>query len=522
MLQSWSAGGCTRSLDNGTVIETFINRLPPELLLEIFEIYILHSGKPVARAGYSLQIYGSKMSRRLRVGCRALGLAGICSRWRSIVLAKSSIWSSFHLDVELFRDRPQLVSLLNTYISYSQSALLSISLHMDSSNNMLTSVNTETQQILNVLFECAHCWKSAKLTILDEKYILYLNNWYNCRSWDISANSKPVVAFSSLENLEIEYSSIGYSYLVVFQLCPQLKTYRVNLASSTSEITLPDVSHVEEFHLGSEGVVGGPSIGHLLCQMPMLKICAIEGFYSTRNDIGVDTEQVFPNRSFLTSLKVWSHTFHLHAWKDLHLPNLTTLEVYHIPFTETRRMDVSQFVDVLMSASSLQKLKLEHLPELTAIALLGSCPSITTLHLLVDGFQGVDLFKRMTPAVPRLSVLTVHLSMNSFTVDRSEFNSFQDQLAEAICCFVDSRFAISGPVAADWNSVSCTGEFAFLEQFTLDAIHFGYHVYNRRFWYRLSLISAHSRHLKIISNSTTILQTEGNGLVASHLCIGKR
>ncbi|KAH7868206.1 hypothetical protein F5879DRAFT_991091 [Lentinula edodes] len=398
--------------------------------------------------------------------------------------------------------------------------------------NMLTTVNNETQQILDVLMECATRWKSAKLIIMDEKYISYLNQW--CRPCFLTASTDlemqlPIVEFTSLENLQIENNSPGFDYLNIFLICPKLKRYGANFVSSRPEFLLPDLSHIEEFHVRSEGCLRGPSVGHFLSLMPMLRDCLIERFSSTNDDIDVDASNhrrpVIPNSSLLTSLSVWTHTFRPYAWIDLCLPNLTTLEVYHPPCTPANIAHHSDFILLLVSASSLRKLELKHLAEPMAIDILTSCPSVTTLSLLIDDLRGVDLFKEMTvavgqaPIVPKLLSLTICLSVYNFRrANDRDIGKCQQQLAEALCRLVESRFPELRPPL---NSPSTSGELpSYLEHFTLTATHFSDS--NDRFWSGLSLLIARSKSLKQFYGYTKILQIENKGSILSKWCIDRR
>ncbi|KAJ3887369.1 hypothetical protein GG344DRAFT_80816 [Lentinula edodes] len=261
---------------------TLIHQIPPELLLKIFRIHIFHhSGKDTPWAGYSLQIYCPPVSRRLHVQCRVLVLASTCSRWREIVLAEHIFWSTFYLDIEAFRDRPQLLPLLDTYTSNSHSVPLSLSismdntLNMDNTMNVLTTVNSIIKQVLKILLEHAKRWRSLKFTAADEMYIRHLNEWCSLHCLVSPGYSKTQlsdVVFLSLEDLQVEYLHPGHDRFSLFQASPRLKKYSVNFMSCRPKLALPDLSHLEEFHV-IEGFLEGPSIGYFLSQMPLLRNC---------------------------------------------------------------------------------------------------------------------------------------------------------------------------------------------------------------------------------------------------------
>ncbi|KAJ3855441.1 hypothetical protein EV368DRAFT_79657 [Lentinula lateritia] len=500
---------------------TLIHQIPPELLLKIFRIHIFHhSGKDTPWAGYSLQIYCPPVSRRLHVQCRALVLAGACSRWREIVLAEHIFWSTFYLDIEVFRDRPQLLPLLDTYTSNSRSVPLSLSISLDNTMNMdntvHTTVNNNIKQVLKILLEHAKRWRSLKFTAADETYIRHLNEWCSLDCLVSSGYSKTQlsdVVFLSLEDLQVEYLHPGHDRFSLFQASPRLKKYSVNFMSCRPKLALPDLSHLEELHV-IEGFLEGPSIGYFLSQMPLLRDCTIEGFLSTHDDLNSDfSEYEPPNSSYtstLSSLKVSTCTFRPHAWKNLCLPNLTSLEIYHPPVSSTRRTDVSQysdFISMLISASSLQTLSLVALSEPMASDLLAACPPITNLRLRIDDSEGMEHFKQTTLGLsrtsiaPKLSSLTVHLMVYGFRRmgSQSDSHSVQEQLVDVLCSLVEPR------------------TFPFLRHFTLNAVHFGNH--DQHFWSRLRL-TGRLKALKVINNSTSTLRAEdGNHIVVSDIIV---
>ncbi|KAJ3804481.1 hypothetical protein F5876DRAFT_70597 [Lentinula aff. lateritia] len=360
---------------------TLIHQIPPELLLKIFRIHIFHhSGKDTPWAGYSLQIYCPPVSRRLHVQCRALVLAGACSRWREIVLAEHIFWSTFYLDIEVFRDRPQLLPLLDTYTSNSRSVPLFLSISLDNTMNMdntvHTTVNNNIKQVLKILLEHAKRWRSLKFTAADEMYIRHLNEWCSLDCLVSSGYSKTQlsdVVFLSLEDLQVEYLHPGHDRFSLFQASPRLKKYSVNFMSCRPKLALPDLSHLEEFHV-IEGFLEGPSIGYLLSQMPLLRDCTVEGFLSTHDDLNSDFK---PMASDLLAA----------------CPPITNLRL---------RIDDIE--------------GMEHFKQ-------------TTLGL------------SRTSIAPKLSSLTVHLMVYGFRRmgSQSDSHSVQEQLVDVLCSLVEPR-----------------------------------------------------------------------------------
>ncbi|KAJ3805067.1 hypothetical protein F5876DRAFT_70112 [Lentinula aff. lateritia] len=369
---------------------TLIHQIPPELLLKIFRIHIFHhSGKDTPWAGYSLQIYCPPVSRRLHVQYRALVLAGACSRWREIVLAEHIFWLTFYLDIEVFRDRPQLLPLLDTYTSNSRSVPLSLSISLDNTmnmdNTMHTTVNNNIKQVLKILLEHAKRWRSLKFTAADETYIRHLNEWCSLDCLVSSGYSKTQlsdVVFLSLEDLQVEYLHPGHDRFSLFQASPRLKKYSVNFMSCRPKLALPDLSHLEEFHV-IEGFLEGPSIGYFLSQMPLLRDCTIEGFLSTHDDLNSDFK---PMASDLLAA----------------CPPITNLRL---------RIDDIE--------------GMEHFKQ-------------TTLGL------------SRTSIAPKLSSLTVHLMVYGFRRmgSQSDSHSVQEQLVDVLCSLVEPRLRLTGRLKA--------------------------------------------------------------------------
>ncbi|KAJ4471700.1 hypothetical protein C8J55DRAFT_563385 [Lentinula edodes] len=449
-----------QSFDDASTSVSLLHTLPPELLLKIFRSHIfLHSpGHDEGHAGYSLQIFRSGESESFRVGCLALKLAAVCSYWRRTLLSTPMIWSSWCIDTAAF-DYPgsRLSSLFHTYLSYSGSVPLKISMHFNE------RLSPETQGVLEALMVHSKRWKSAKLMLnLQQK----ITGVYRRSLIDRSTRDGrprfylPVADFPSLEELELENLKRASFCFRSFRSWSQLKKLSIQ-HMRWCQFAVHDFSRLIEFHV-SQGLIG-PSIAHFLLHMPMLQKFTLESFRYVDHQLQVEgdprNESNVHSHSSLTSLKIYPGALSPVSWKDIRLPNLHTLEL------EVSEQDLLQdtsdilkwaqsspFLSVLNSTTHLQILDLDCVPEQTAIEIVTACSSITTLNLRIGDFEGAELFKQMsagfghTPIAPKLSSFRVYLLGSKLAYQirvytRFGWNIAFIRLAKALYGLIESRCA---------------------------------------------------------------------------------
>ncbi|KIK54327.1 hypothetical protein GYMLUDRAFT_232201, partial [Collybiopsis luxurians FD-317 M1] len=104
-----------RSMDVTMTLSAPVRRLPEDVLVEIFSIYIENSG--------------------LRSGPNFL-LSRICTFWRKVVFSRPSFWTSFSLDLRALRSwekkGSEILTILSACLSRSADAPLSLSVELDS------------------------------------------------------------------------------------------------------------------------------------------------------------------------------------------------------------------------------------------------------------------------------------------------------------------------------------------------------------------------------------------------------
>ncbi|KAJ3888896.1 hypothetical protein GG344DRAFT_79333 [Lentinula edodes] len=425
--------------DDASTSVSLLHTLPPELLLKIFRSHIfLHSpGHDEGHAGYSLQIFRPGESEPFRVGCLALKLAAVCSYWRRTLLSTPMIWSSWYIDTAAF-DYPgsQLSSLFHTYLSYSGSVPLKISMHFNE------RLSPETQGVLDALMVHSKRWKSAKLMLnLQQK----ITRVYRRSLVDRSTRDGrprfylPIADFPSLEELELENLKRAPFCFRSFRSWSQLKKLSIQ-HMRWCQFAVHDFSRLIEFHV-SQGLIG-PSIAHFLLHMPMLQKFTLESFRYVDHQLQVEgdprNESDVHSHSSLTSLKIYPDALSPVSWKDIRLPNLHTLEL------EVSEQDLLQdtsdilkwaqsspFLSVLNTTTHLQILDLDCVPE--------NKPPSKSLLLMSAGFGH-------TPIAPKLSSFRVHLLGSKLAYQirvytRFGWNIAFIRLAKALYGLIESRCA---------------------------------------------------------------------------------
>ncbi|KAF5343528.1 hypothetical protein D9758_012941 [Tetrapyrgos nigripes] len=141
-----------------------------------------------------------------------LDIAHTCSVWRKLVLTKGELWSNIDLlfsPVQMPRDVDKPIKLLTSYLSYSKSAPLTISIRAYPSHTQaIPEQDSEkfddlVRRVLSVLLGQAGRWKCADLT-LDSELFKYLDEEFLVASKGSSA-----LFFPLLETLTLDWDGTG-------------------------------------------------------------------------------------------------------------------------------------------------------------------------------------------------------------------------------------------------------------------------------------------------------------------------
>lgn len=97
-----------RQIRNSSASLVPINKLPPEILLHVFQILTFQN---------SCRQYHSSISSlgQHKVREMLLTLTHVCTRWRTIVVGAPSFWSHIHLDVKTFERLDDSCNLIEAY-----------------------------------------------------------------------------------------------------------------------------------------------------------------------------------------------------------------------------------------------------------------------------------------------------------------------------------------------------------------------------------------------------------------------
>ncbi|KAE9395121.1 hypothetical protein BT96DRAFT_161017 [Gymnopus androsaceus JB14] len=481
-------------------LQSPIRKLPPEVLIEIFEAYIYAAGGPDEERGYGLRIreYTPIMyeaQRSIHITCPSMELSWICAHWRQLALSRSFLWSSLYLNCQ---GSSALIKICQEYLSRSGNA--SLKLHIQRLN---------PNAMLDLLLDHSVRWKEVALSIHSSAFIHATDRlglqgtigqsvpdrpFPNLKHLDLSR--KPIDGFYA--NAEDEVIKSRNARLFTSSL-KGLGSY-VNDTLDWSSLILHDFSQLTSLELYK---LEGRCIAPFLARLPTLRSFRLDIF----KEIG-DESPVVPELCHnLSVLQLTKYSLNPKAWHGLRLPHVTTFEIhdsiyYHKQGRRSRvRVDhISKSSDeseiysqllamsdlLLQSGCILRTLKLhpimhhswtvELLKRHSSISDLAiyreSSPLSSYLAGLFDGLKGTLQVSSESmndyPALAGLRTFTIGKLLRADFPDPAD-HEWLDKLAQLVECKTAGAVAVtSRGNASDKGKFSRLEEFRFLFSGSLD------------------------------------------------------
>lgn len=133
---------------SNTITTPPINRIPPEVLGDIFKTFL--NGGDRVQHNTCLSVSGES-------DLAPLVLIRVCSQWRELIMAMPSLWSSISITVP----KSSYIPLTKFWLSRTGECPLSIRLHQSSRPDEME--NNATQAILSILLLHSYHWRQVDL-----------------------------------------------------------------------------------------------------------------------------------------------------------------------------------------------------------------------------------------------------------------------------------------------------------------------------------------------------------------------
>ncbi|KIK62060.1 hypothetical protein GYMLUDRAFT_224310, partial [Collybiopsis luxurians FD-317 M1] len=146
--------GFKHSVDMRRSMLAPVRRLPADVLVEIFSLYIQDCGllRRIDGRIYSLALLGKHL-----IFSPSFTLSHVCSFWRRVAFSKSTFWSSFALDLKVlgaFEGATKLTDTLSECLSRSANAQLSLYIKFD---------DFDCEDVLDLFLKQAARWEHLDL-----------------------------------------------------------------------------------------------------------------------------------------------------------------------------------------------------------------------------------------------------------------------------------------------------------------------------------------------------------------------
>ncbi|KIK62065.1 hypothetical protein GYMLUDRAFT_563052 [Collybiopsis luxurians FD-317 M1] len=294
--------GFRRSIDLTLSLFAPVRRLPEDVLVEIFSLYIQDSGIRRGERTYSLTL-----SRQHRISSPCFTLSRVCSFWQKVVFSRPAFWSSFSLNTTDLRRESKVMTILSECLSRSANAPLSLYIRPGNVDDSLVQKNA-----FNLFLEQAGRWECLDLFLprhnLTSRFI----------SWMQSGEQSPT--FSSLRHLALD-GHFSLEVTSVFQMLlrsSHLETLSTgNLDVPWSDFCQCDFSSLKKLEIlgPSEG-----SVGQLLSRMPSLEVCNLISSFSGSPGDAQPTNTFYS--SSLRRLSIDLENTIPESWQSLRTPHL--------------------------------------------------------------------------------------------------------------------------------------------------------------------------------------------------------
>ncbi|KIK62062.1 hypothetical protein GYMLUDRAFT_562989 [Collybiopsis luxurians FD-317 M1] len=150
--------GFKRSVDLRRSLISPVRRLPEDILVEIFLLYIQDCGTV---QGEERRTYFLTLSEERRVFSPNFTLSSVCSLWRRVVFSRPTFWSSFALDLGLlgaYEGKSKITAVLSECLSRSANARLSLYMEFDDS---------DWEDVLDLFLKQASRWEHLDFIFCD-------------------------------------------------------------------------------------------------------------------------------------------------------------------------------------------------------------------------------------------------------------------------------------------------------------------------------------------------------------------
>ncbi|KAJ3772456.1 hypothetical protein FB446DRAFT_703837 [Lentinula raphanica] len=425
-------------------LQAAVNRLPVEILTEVFRFYRAESLYDV-----TLGIPRQRLCTEMHAITRT------CRKWREIVLSNPGFWTSFFLNLEDIESSEQ-ARYLSDALSLSGNEKLRLHIVFNSTviTDLFSSPLITTRfAILMKIWRQADRWQDVRLD-LEERLFYGVFLTLNLR---LDHLKPPGGHFPNLERLECgtdrlededderrrNPNSPDRVSFRVFNPCPALHDLSVYDALDVVSIGYPrSLTRLELLRFE------GSSLSTLLSRLPNLQTLSLsDSLLILDGEPGYEHPGPWSKRNPLyhqsittLCLPIYGESFKLHApWADLRFPSLHTLEIGEVIEDDFEGDLIQPVLDLLIkSECTLQTMVLGKLPLEMFRRLVSVVPLLKNLKLREYHVGGVlldDPGHFLAPLcgtaagypVPSLSWLEVRMHADVLTRrQRNRFQSVQE------------------------------------------------------------------------------------------------
>ncbi|KIK70279.1 hypothetical protein GYMLUDRAFT_236685 [Collybiopsis luxurians FD-317 M1] len=341
--------GFERSVDVALSLYAPIRRLPKDILVEIFMIYVKEFGyRNWFKAGsrtYSVTLT-SKYRRSgtiPRIFSPNFDLSHICSFWRKVVVSNPTFWTALSLDLGVFdkhKKESSILSFLSEYLLLSMQAPLDLGLTLAKESNC----SSQDRALALLLKQLERC----------ERLALHLPKFDSISPLlsPLQSTDQPLT-LSSLKYLALYMSRPSQRLLrlpPIFIQSPRLET----LSAGRFELPWANLCKGDVLSLKQLDSVSlsGASLGQFLSRMPLLETCTL-----------IETG----------------------TWQTLRLPLLTHLSVYGSFEMPGGAITIEAISSMLLrSKATLRSVKFNHIFARDVISFIDAHTSVT--DVIVEGY----------------------------------------------------------------------------------------------------------------------------------------
>lgn len=294
------------------LVSSSINRIPPELLGEIFKHYI--NEVPQSRRK---DLCTSTVTSGHLTTVNPIVLGHVCASWRALSVSMNTLWSS----LAVYRPKPSHLPLIQLWLERSGSCPLTLSLSHAVDGDRYQHVATE--HILSQYIRLAQRWKSIRLSLFDSKPYRPLLN--------LSSGSTAILESAQLDLPDWDHADVDKLWSILHS-SPSLR--RVSWGSECNFTELP--SHIpwaQLTHISSKSLITASSADLLFALRPCRDLVelSLSTSWPECGSINMHTPALLPNLRFLKIYSEGGNPAQLLG--QLTLPSLASLQIYHSSFS---------------------------------------------------------------------------------------------------------------------------------------------------------------------------------------------